>query len=65
MSKKKVLTVTTLGLGLSLVARGFLASSRPATAVPGCSARTGTAWHSLNLCGGTGNDCISDTCLRY
>jgi|CXWL01.1.fsa_nt_gi hypothetical protein len=65
MSKRKALTVTTLGLGLSLLALGFLASTRSAEAQPGCSSRHATGWPSLDMCGGLASDCVIVTCPLY
>lgn len=65
MSKRKVLTVTTLGLSLSLLVVGILGSARPAKAQPGCSSRGATSWPSLEMCGGNSSDCIIVTCPLY
>lgn len=65
MNKRKALTVTTLGLGLSLLVLGFLANSRSAEAQPGCSSQGSTYHEPSDTCRGVSSNCLIVTCPAY
>lgn len=65
MSKRKVLTVTTLGLGLSLLAVGLLTSATSVQAQPGCSSQGATYDRGRDDCGGRSSNCLIVTCPAY